>query len=102
MDKSISQFKEITKLTENEYLLLAYPNINNAKIKTGDFIKHCNDKLNLDRYATISQLQSGLNQLDAKINELINVLKIAGIVVNNITASTIFNSFTVIMNNIKI
>lgn len=33
MDKSISQFKEIYKVSGEEYLLLTYPNISNAKIK---------------------------------------------------------------------
>lgn len=33
MDKSVSQFKEIYKVSGEEYLLLTYPNISNAKIK---------------------------------------------------------------------
>ena len=33
MDKCISQFREVTNVNGNEYLLLAYPNIRNVKIK---------------------------------------------------------------------
>lgn len=38
MDKSISQFQEIKRISGEEYLLLAYPNIKNAKIKAKNLL----------------------------------------------------------------
>ena len=39
MSKKISQFEEITNLTGNEYTIVAYPNLNNKKIKLTNIVK---------------------------------------------------------------
>lgn len=44
MDKSISQFREVTNVYGNEYLLLTYPNIRNSKIKVKNFLQNYYDK----------------------------------------------------------
>ena len=44
MDKSISQFREVTNIGGEEYVLLAYPNIRNVKIKTKNFFSNTTGK----------------------------------------------------------
>lgn len=67
MDKSISQFREVTKVNGNEYLLLTYPNIRNTKIKVQNFLQDYYIKSDTYSKVEIDNLIQNIPILEFKI-----------------------------------